>query len=434
MIAGPALVVSTNDPATEEWFSSILLDDDQDCMNEDGSCSQWWQRQSPQSDRAVLVEVITDPLDSSTAATEIVLYAALATPNAVSTGMLTPPRSSSPGPGEQDQDIQSTPSLALYALPLNSRHYGNIQEIRKHKPTDDTLWINAEAQFLDSLSTNHVDPHAFSRKRRKLSAVFDEATHQRRKTKGRGGDSISRAMAETNSQQPQRPVDSGTQQGIADIDVLPANPQRNTLSRASSVISLPNIEDPRPTSGRGTFVAGKKSSLNRVESVASSLGSPLLDNGDNSFETQNKATLARIVMAGMRMYGLQQQKKTKPHQPSSLNDTAADLDSQQNAVDDIDDYKAIYHQTFKAASFTFRAHFISGLVSQDAVREVVDRLLSIFCRDPLASSSTIDFPSAALSFGGQQEQTQDAFDVPRLRAVESMSIGTPSSRKKIAKE
>ena len=428
MIAGPALTVSTNEPATEEWFSSILLDDDPDCVNEDGTGLQWWQRQSPQSDRAVLLEVISDPLDSA-AATEIVLYAALATQNAVSTGMLTPARSSSPGPGEQDQCAQSTPSLALYALPLISRHYGMLQEISKQKATDEEPLANTEAQFLDSLSTNHVDPHYLSRKRRKLSAVFDEATHQRRKTKGRGGERISRAMAETNSQQQsQRPLDSCTQQAVTEPgqradDVQPMNPLRRSLSRASSATSLPNAEEPRPTSRRGAFVANRKSSLNRVESVASSLGSPLLgDNSDNTFETQNKSTLARIVMAGMRMYGLQQ-KKPKP-QPSSIE--TADL-----ATDDHDDYKAIYHQTFKAASFTFRAHFVSGLVSQDAVREVVDRLLSIFCRDPLSSSPATDFASAP-SFGDQQEQAQDAFDMPRLMPAESRIIGTPSSRKKIA--
>ena len=436
MIAGPALVVSTNEPATEEWFSSLLLNDDQDSMNEDGSCSQWWQRQSPQSDHAVLVEVITDPSNSA-AATEIVLYAALATQNAVSTGMLTPPRSSSPGLGDQDEGAQNIPSLALYALPFNSRHYGMLQDINKERSTDDTLCINAEAQFLESLSTNHVDPQASSRKRRKLSAVFDEATHQRRKSKGRGGERISRAMAENaNSQQPQKLVDTcAQQQRTADIeqtadDVEPMNPRRKSLSRASSIMSLPNFEDPRPnTSRRGTFVAGKRSSLSRVESVASSsLEIPLLaEHSDNSFEALNKATLARIVMAGMRMYGLQQQKKTKPTQPSSLD--TGDL------LDDHEDYKAIYHQTFKAASFTFRTHFVSGLVSQDAVREVVDRLLSIFCRDPLSTSSAVsDFPSAASRFGSRQEEAQDAFDVPRFRQVESMTVGTPSSRKKIAEQ
>ena len=438
MIAGPALAVSTREPATEEWFSSILIDDDQDCMSEDGSCSQWWQRQSPQSDRAVLVEVISDPSDSA-AATEIVLYASLATQDPVPTGILTPPRSSSPGPGEQDQGAQYTPSPALYALPLNSRHNGMLQNFSKYKSTDDASWVNGEAQFLDSLTTNHVDPSAFSRKRRKLSAVFDEATHQRRKTKGRGGERISRAMAETNSLQPQRyPVDMSTpEQGIADTeqradDVQPNFPQRRSLSRASSIMSLPNLEDSRPASRRGTFVAGKRSSLNRVESVASGLGSPILgDNTENGFEAQNKATLARIVMAGMRMYGLQQ-KKTKT-QPSSLD--MADLDYQQATVDDHDEYKAIYHQTFKAASFTFRAHFVTSLVSQDTVREIVDQLLSIFCSDPLTSSSATDLLVSAPSFGSQQEQqVQDAFDLPSLRPAESMTIGTPSSRKKISKQ
>ena len=47
-----------------------------------------------------------------------------------------------------------------------------------------------------------------------------------------------------------------------------------------------------------------------------------------------------------------------------------------------DEYKLIYHQTFKAASFAFRARWATQTISQSIMRQVVDQLLDLFFTDP----------------------------------------------------
>lgn len=60
-----------------------------------------------------------------------------------------------------------------------------------------------------------------------------------------------------------------------------------------------------------------------------------------------------------------------------------------------EEYKLIYHTTLKGVLFAFRAHV--GAVQfhldgpcMDKLREVVDRLLSLYCGDPLAVTECDD--------------------------------------------
>ncbi|KAL8791644.1 MAG: hypothetical protein Q9195_005727 [Heterodermia aff. obscurata] len=407
LAAGSAFTVSTNEGATEEFFSQILLGGDQEPPQDDENSQPWWQRQLPPLEYGILLKVDPGAVECSTAATELLVYAAVDHNHSAGNGMITPPRSSSPDIG-QSAVTETRPSpnnfcLKLYALPLDSRRLELLSSTKAGLLAGSAALSDGEARFLP-FATISSEPQQGSNKRRKLSNVFDEANHQRRKIKGRGGESISRAMAEAGLQQPgkfvviasqlEKPVFG--QQPVTDqpVDI----PSRN-LSRASSTGSLPTPDSARPRSRRETFIAGRKTSLNRVESIISAPDS--IDN-DNIISQQNKSTLARIIMAGMRMYGFQPQKKSKPHPPSTTTKTP-DPDP------DPDEYKTIYHQTFKAASFAFRSHFSLRPVAQEAMREVVDRLLSLFCIDP--NPSTIIKKDA---FGRLEEEgaPRDVFDQP----------------------
>ena len=81
-------------------------------------------------------------------------------------------------------------------------------------------------------------------------------------------------------------------------------------------------------------------------------------------ESRNKEALSRVVMAGMRMYGLQQRRKTKSRRGSvalshDCNDHISEEQAAQDAVKD-EEYKLIYHQTFKGAilALVCRSYFI----------------------------------------------------------------------------
>lgn len=122
-------------------------------------------------------------------------------------------------------------------------------------------------------------------------------------------------------------------------------------------------------------------------------------------------------MAGMRMYGLQQTKKSA-NTANRITEGSSEQDGE---------YKLIYHQTFRAASFAFRTHLAVKQVPQNTLREVVDRLLSMFCNDPLAESKIEE--DVDRSFGSQKlEQRRNPFDEPTSSAgiVETV---TPLHRK-----
>jgi hypothetical protein len=72
------------------------------------------------------------------------------------------------------------------------------------------------------------------------------------------------------------------------------------------------------------------------------------DNSESTLEQQNKATVSRLVMAGMRLYGLQRKKKTEIFQESAITEEAGTGNSTQD-----DEFKLIYHQTYKGVVFAF---------------------------------------------------------------------------------
>lgn len=445
LLAGPALTLSSDDPATEEYFSRVLLNDGAGDLHGDSTGLPWWRRELKQSDHGILLKIDHGFRSDTIAATEILIYAAVAAVDGYSdgsngpNGMLTPPRSSSPVLGGQGLTTTRATlpclSLKLYALPLDSRRLASTIVSQNQDSAGPTSLSNGDARFILHRDHDTIDPQTLTNKRRKLSNVFDDATFQRRKLKGRGGESISQAMAEVGLQQQGKLAESTKQSQTPEIPQQPdhdfhGNQSRKILSRASSAASLTSLDSSRPPSRRSAFVAGKRSALSRVESVMSN--DSISGENDNGFEQQNKAALARIVMAGMRMYGLQQQKK--PHKPQPSHHSISPdivIESQQatanGRAEDPDEYKAIYHQTFKAACFAFRAHLAARMVPQEDMREIVDRLLSLFCVDPLQGLENGKLASEV--FGSQEERPRDVFDQPSSIAVKAISVETPSSRK-----
>lgn len=399
----------------------------------------WWIRPIQQSDRSILVRIEGGAPDgvisTESQATELLLYATACTRSSVD-GLLTPPRSSSPAPDDQATraDRQSVGTqLRLHALPLR-RTAASLTRHDRHSREEVKSPSSGTAYFLpvkDPVAQSVND--GLASKRRKISNVFDDAKKQRRKLKGRGGEAISKAMAQeaatmvsrharpepTKVEQPKDHPNPCTGGGSSQIAGL----RRKSHSRVSSSDTVQSFESSRPPSRRDSFVPGRRSGLNRVESVVSGPNSPLIPDSDNNVQQQNTQALSRIVMAGMRMYGLQQ--KRKASRPSTSGNEV--LDPSINAAQgDYDEYKLVYHQTFKGACFAFRDHLAVQIVSQDAMREIVDRLLLLFCTDPL--TKVVVESQGDQIFGSQDERPSNAFDLPSIGASTAVAA-TPSSRK-----
>jgi hypothetical protein len=99
-------------------------------------------------------------------------------------------------------------------------------------------------------------------------------------------------------------------------------------------------------------------------------------------------------MAGLRLYGLQQSRRKHGHarrtsevQLQSQSNVESAVLQQEDAAKD-EEYKLIYHQTYKGAVFAFRKVIATEPLFSNPtlVQDTVDRLLAIFCIDPMAPS------------------------------------------------
>lgn len=429
LAAGPSLDVWTHDELTEQWLSSSLLEDW--IIQEDDRtdyAEPWWHRPVQQSDRGILLRVEDwsgDNAGSKRKVTEVIIYAALPKEVEIHASLPTPPGSSSPNAG-LDIDGESSNEIIydikLYALPLCSTNSTLVDDIGGlASPTLCHNSTDVEARFLSSSLPRTTRIFTSPLKRHRMSTMFDDATYQRKRLMRHSGDRISKAMAAIDGAaiQNEKPTSSSLSE---DKDATWTDqpkeeyqnePPRGLLSRASSTSSLRGDESSRPPSRRGPLLNAKRSHLNRVESIASMGGSSQISQR-TTIEQQNKAVLTRIIMTGMRIYGLQQRKKSvKPRVESEMEEGPFRESSRLEEEEEGEDYKLIYHQTFKAASFTFRNNMSSVIINQELLRDVVDSFLVIFCNDPLASHTTNK------SFGAEGGKD----DTAGLKAFNSASTG-----------
>ncbi|KAF2671910.1 hypothetical protein BT63DRAFT_476747 [Microthyrium microscopicum] len=196
--------------------------------------------------------------------------------------------------------------------------------------------------------------------------IFDLAQEQRRRTSGRGGVGVAAAAAFM-SPRPSTPA-SGVenQRRIAPVEGSSLRRKyeaAHTTSPISSIERFPNsmffqTQDSLPASQSQTILSQEESS---------------------ALETANREMISRIVMAGMRLYGHQQRRKGEITQEDLPNEIDATGGSPQ------DEYKLIYHQTYKATIFALRTSIrsVSLQAHIERVREIVDNLLSLFCSQQL---------------------------------------------------
>ncbi|RMZ17671.1 hypothetical protein D0860_00289 [Hortaea werneckii] len=362
LIAGPPFNVSTTNPDSQQWFSHHLLCNISSTEGE----QPWWQKARSESPIGILASVQTssnEPNLSPSKPSEILFYAA-----AQSDLVPRPPTppSSSPAtdsPITTDQGLSWT--FRVHALPLSPEQSLVKTDTPPHSPVPEH--DSVPAIFLHDKAGEEAEVINLPpvRKRRTVNDTFDDAAERRQKARRTGGSSIAAAAAVRTdtagsyaSFSHRRSV-SGSSNHAVPAPTRPA-------SRCSSVASS------RPTTARAASEVPKRSSLARMESV----------NVEDSTETRNKDLISRVVMAGMRLHGLSQSKRKK-----AKSSAIAAQSSEQEETDRRKDeeFKLVYHQVYKGTQFAFRQHIEQSTLQPhaDALREVVDRLLILFCTNPL---------------------------------------------------
>ena len=411
----PHLDVWTQDEETEDWLANCLLPNLNDQPDADESSthstSPWWSRPAQQSDHGILLELRNGGLDSESPGvviTEFLIYAAVLKSANSPSYLSSPPASSSPlriNRSDDDGHEATMQKIRIRAVPLASTaHQFDCINHLNMSPTNDQL-INAEAYFLPEIpNTTSAVPNSPS-KRQRLLHLFEDATYQRKRLRRRGGEGISEAMAGLD-----RPISHIGNRQNSNLEEPDPNSQAhmNTLrrigekrlSRSLSTPSALQIEPARPHSKAQQTVAAKQSSLCGGDSVGSSQKASALPPDITSFEDQNRSTLSRIIMAGMRIYGLQQRRKSVKLKTDS--ELGTDMTFTDMSISHSDDeYKIVYHQTLKAATFAFRNQISKEIINQASMGDVVDQLLALFCTDP---SSVQDNTGSFISGSGRDKE------------------------------
>ena len=413
LIAGAPFEVCTGNLDTEQWFEKHLV---RDLSNECSinASNAIWHTSYQESDIAVLLGVEgkdhVQVYPDGPGVTELLLYASASkSDKSAATGIPTPPQSSSPTSGNQQRLHVSTASVQslevkIYALPLSSHllYSSVLHQTPRTPPSAEDRTPQAKAQFLPLPDLSNP------RKRRLLDNLFDDATKQAKRLKRHGGKTVAKIMAGSESQ-------SLAENAALKENHLHEQPQMQVrkvpkpLIRSNSTESTQDLGEvhsrslSRTFSGSGALARTKRSTLHRVASAGDAMvlspsesNSPAPELQDpcqgvqtSSFQAKNKNALSRTIMAGMRMHGLSQRKKSVPPPTPVLNQgplsrpttasgpVGAAVVALSESLED--EYKLVYHQTFKSAAFALRREMGCSLLGQDRMRDVVDILLDLFC-------------------------------------------------------
>ena len=233
------------------------------------------------------------------------------------------------------------------ALPLSSHilYDPNLYELPPTPPTDEQS-STIDATVLQPLTFDR------SRKKQRLDDLFQDAAKTRRRPLRQDSQDLTRLALSS----PQSPLLSCDDE--AEIKGLDKTKPTGSHSR---IQSLSSFNEDRPRS-RGLPLERAKSSLSRTSTLLKldlEDGEPSTLQENQSITNKNKKALSGIVLAGMRMRGMTQRRR------------------KDEGLDDLE-YKLIYHNAFKAASFALRTKLHNEL-SSEAIREVVDVLLDLFC-------------------------------------------------------
>ena len=291
---------------------------------------------------------------------------------------LTPPPSSpSVGSGGRLGEGDKRKTLSVYALALSSDLLceGFVPE---STPPASPLSTGTEADATFLASRFPTEAQVINvppiRKRKSATDAFDEASERRKKARRKGGQGVSSVAAtKVESQMPtlQHHRSYSNSQSVQS--------QPRPLSRSPSVASS------RPQTG--VAAGARRSTLSRVQSVAN-----VPDASD--LEMKNKDIISRIVMTGMRFHGLSQSKNRRSRAGSSAPSPAIDASFEELEAERKNDeeYKLVYHQTFKGTCFAFRTSMIQQSLQplSETIRDVADRLLGIFCIDPLVRPGGVE--------------------------------------------
>ncbi|KAJ5545411.1 hypothetical protein N7535_006202 [Penicillium sp. DV-2018c] len=407
---GPNLELHTSHAATSKWLQSKLTG------------ALWLNGEEPSLQQALQcpaglllsVESNTKPTDK--AITTLLVYGVLSTATSC-TRPPTPPHSSpSDLPGLSNPQ-QPKYELRIYTAPLSTARLAQVQSYQPPPPT--TTQPNTTPRCAEFLP----DTSSPSPKRKRVATLFEVAAQHHRRVRQRGGEAVSQLMA------PSRPTSSSQNlqslrikreedESKPSLDRIAPHRARSssigtslhrpgTRSRATPAPSVdPQKRAPTPnpyldssSGSRRASASQKPQPLSETKQV-SAPGSPAKD--PDTVVAENKNLITRTILTCMRLYGFH---RANPRSAANKSGAGAGADAEPelpgatpapelraetpapgaNAEDD--EFKAMYHATYKATAFALRRYLklVPGVavavLEKEKAMTCIDELLRLFCEE-----------------------------------------------------
>lgn len=279
--------------------------------------------------------------------TEILFYGTIGATSDVE-GLPTPPSSqnapnASPG---------LLPELHVHALPLSSDLLYQTAVSTNLLPSSIVSTVDQSGEIYAQYIPPSLDSHAVPKSPKRKRDLFEEATLAKRKAKGNGREGVAAPAARPpDLQHPhthRRSISIDSKACVLE-DSRPSSAHGQSRPASRQISRSPSISsDIRPLSRKEIADAhGRRSHLSRVDTIDSQPVEP-------TTESRNKEALTKVVLAAMRMHGLQQRNRIKPHRSSEAPGAGQHQHSNDGLIAEgaakDEEYKLIYHLTYKGAA------------------------------------------------------------------------------------
>lgn len=462
--AGPSVELHSSTEETSKWLKSRLLGGIW-LGEEDGETFD--QFSSFQCPVGLLVGVdlrTSRTYSAPNNVSDLLIYGILSSSHDAKTRPPSPPDSSSVVGDINESKIRR--ELRIYAVPLAASYVQKVQDLPSPPSStaeDDTeVGKDAFAHFLPDLRSP-------SPKRKRILSLFEGVAQHHRRVRQRGGEAVSQMMANTKSQASSqlssiRIKREGEEPNSPALEKLELRRARSLSLGGSQLSKIGDntgmVDKSRPGSSKGMLGRqDSKSKLNKLhtfngETVHSqSVGLtpsvdfaksttlndtppksesqvPLLSssppaNGE-AVVAKNKDLITRTILTCMRLYGYNRKasRSSKPgttmmttSEPSQELDsfteyTAITEEAKQTSsglvASEEEEFKAMYHATYRAATFALRYYLKIGdvsetmasdnnnsnnhhrmpqILSKDTATNIIDSILKLFCDDNLKPNS-----------------------------------------------
>ncbi|KAB8070838.1 hypothetical protein BDV29DRAFT_180182 [Aspergillus leporis] len=416
---GPNLELHTTDTGTSHWLKDRLLG------------SVWLEEENFDKFQAVQCPVgllvgvdSTARTKTGSTTTDILVYGVLSSATSFERPP-TPPVSSSASYDEPISRVVKQ-ELRIYATPISSSLITRTRELPSPQNIGGLSGNGRLAEFLP-------DNRSPSPKRKRVATLFESVAQHHKRVRQRGGEAVSQLMAHSHSQPSQqlqnlRIKRESEEHSLPILERIASQRSRSVSIGANLHPGKPSelrTEHSRPSSNRGyprEFI--KRNTPNPFPETClrkEREPSPALPSSDRRFEPssapkdadsiilENKNTISRTILTCMRLYGFN--RPTTRSGPSSKNPTNHDtvpLHSEEKDPrlttaasplttptpnTDEDEFKTMYHATYRASTFALRKYLKETPLSEDSLKHLppllekgkamtyIDEFLRLFCEE-----------------------------------------------------